>query len=126
LIPAIERINDVYKVKIKSITGDRGFWDKDNKDHLDKNKITNNICPRSVRMLSKKLKSKKFRTAQTRRSQTEGRIGILKNCFIGNPFMHKGFANQEVSVAHAILTHNLWVLARLMIANEYEEKKEAS
>ena len=125
LIPAIERINAAYKVKINSLTGDRGFWDKDNKEYLEKNTIANYICPRAVRVLSEKLKSKKFRKAQTRRAQTEGRIGILKNCFIGNPFKRKRFANQEVSVAHAILTHNLWVLARLMIANEPEELKEA-
>jgi IS5 family transposase len=125
LIPAIERIDKGYGIQINSITGDRGFWSEENAEYLDNKEITNNICPRSVRKLSKKLKSKKFKKSQTRRAQTEGRIGIIKNCFIGNPIRSKGFANQELSVAYAILTHNLWVLARLIIANETTESQEA-
>ena len=50
---------------------------------------------------------------QERRSQTEGRIGIVKNQFLGRPLRVKGFAHRELAVAWGVLTHNLWVLARL-------------
>jgi hypothetical protein len=55
---------------------------------------------------------------QNRRSQTEARIAILKNNFTGSPIKSKKFEYKENSVAWAVLTHNLWVLARL----EYSDK----
>ena len=55
---------------------------------------------------------------QQRRSQTEGRIGILKNQFLGRPLRVKGFAHRELAVTWGVLTHNLWVLARLPQAAE--------
>jgi len=54
-----------------------------------------------------------FRENQKRRGQTEERIGILKNRFLGNPLKSKGFASRQMSVAWAVLAHNLWVIARL-------------
>jgi hypothetical protein len=125
LIPAIKRINETFEGKIKSITADRGFSDPENTEYLDKNRITDHICPRSVRKLSEKLKSRKFKKSQTRRAQTEGRIGIIKNCFIGTPLRSKGFVNRDLSVAYAILTHNLWVLARIIIENKAAQLQEA-
>ena len=50
---------------------------------------------------------------QRRRSQTEGRIGILKNDFLGQPLRAKGYASRALGVAWSVLAHNLWVLARL-------------
>ena len=49
-----------------------------------------------------------------RRAQTEGRIGVLKNVFLqrGVP-RAKGFANRELQAAWAVLSHNLWVVARM-------------
>jgi hypothetical protein len=125
LIPALERIKKAYKEKIKSGAGDRGLWAKENAEYFEQNEIKNYICPRSVKMLTEKVKNKKFMKAQTRRAQTEARIGIIKNCFIGKTLRSKGFANRELNVAYAILAHNLWVLARMMIANEPDELKEA-
>jgi hypothetical protein len=63
--------------------------------------------------LIEKLRSEEFRSHQNRRSQIEGRIGILKNKFTGSPIKNKNFVYKETSVAWAVLTHNLWVLARL-------------
>ena len=48
-----------------------------------------------------------------RRGQTEGRIAILKNNFLGEPLRTKGFAGRNLAVTWAVLTHNLWVIARL-------------
>ena len=66
-----------------------------------------------------------FREHQRRRGQTEGRIGIVKNEFLGRPLRSKGFRSRELSVGWAVLAHNLWVLARLPQA-EAEEQQEAS
>ena len=54
-----------------------------------------------------------FREAQKRRAQTEGRIGILKNVFIGDRLSAKGFEHQRLEVAWCVMIHNLWVLARM-------------
>ena len=55
----------------------------------------------------------RFVQLQRRRRQTEGRIGIFKNGFLGRPLRAKGFAHREMAVNWQVLTHNLWVLARL-------------
>jgi len=55
----------------------------------------------------------RFVKLQKRRSQTEGRIGIFKNNFLGRPLRVKGFNNRRLAVAWAMLTHNLWALARM-------------
>jgi hypothetical protein len=50
----------------------------------------------------------------------EARIGIFKNVFMGRPAPAKGFAHRELAVGWAVLTHNLWVAARLA---ETEKKR---
>ena len=59
------------------------------------------------------MKEAKFVELQQRRSQTEARISIFKNGFLGSPLLSKGHANQSREVAWHVLTHNLWVIARL-------------
>jgi hypothetical protein len=56
---------------------------------------------------------KRFARLQRRRSQTEGRIGIFKNGFLGRPMRAKGFEHREAALCWQVLTHNLWVMARL-------------
>src|SRR5882762_6025746 len=73
----------------------------------------NALCPREPRQLKKRNGSWKFKRLQKRRSQIEPRIAILKSNFLGQPMRSKGFANRNLSVAWAVLTHNLWVIARL-------------
>jgi len=59
------------------------------------------------------MREKKFARAQRRRAQTEARIGILKAGFLGRPMRAKGFTNRELALAWGVLTHNVWMLARL-------------
>jgi hypothetical protein len=65
------------------------------------------------------MKEPRFVRMQQRRSQTEGRISILQRNFLGRPMRAKGFVHRELAVAWGVLTHNLWMLARLK-----KEKKE--
>lgn len=105
-----------------SFGADRGFVSKKLEALLEKHKIFNGICPKSVSDLETKLEDKKFVELQSRRSQTEGRIAILKNNFFGKPMRSKGFENRKTAIASAIFTHNLWVLARLPVTKEVEEE----
>jgi hypothetical protein len=59
------------------------------------------------------MKGRKFARSQRRRAQTEARIGILKQGFLGRPMRAKGFDHREVALAWGVLTHNLWMFARM-------------
>jgi transposase, IS5 family len=96
-----------------SVAADRAFDSEANQKRLGKSKIYNAICPRSPRQLRRRHRSWKFRRLQRRRAQTEGRIAIFKNVFLDEQLRSKGFVRRELSVTWAVLSHNLWVIARL-------------
>ena len=97
----------------QQIGGDRGFDSKANRGKLEAQGIYNGLCPRDPGDLKKRMKESEFVALQQRRSQTEARISIFKNSFLGAPLQSKGYTNQNLEVAWAVLTHNLWVIARL-------------
>lgn len=95
-----------------AVTGDRGFDSKANREELAGRKIYNGICPKAPSALKERMRDKRFVRLQQRRSQTEARIAIFKNGFLGAPLRVKGYGHQNLQVAWAVLTHNLWCLAR--------------
>jgi hypothetical protein len=98
---------------IEAVGGDRGFDSAQNRALLREQGIFNGLCPRGAQELKRRRHGARFGRIQRRRSQTEGRIGILKNDFLGQPLRAKGYAHRALAVAWSILAHNLWVLARL-------------
>jgi IS5 family transposase len=110
---SITRLEEKLKIHIGAVGADRGFDSETNQQWLKERQTYNAICPRSPKALKQRKKSWKFRKLQRRRSQCEGRIGIVKNNFLGRPLRSKGFARRELAVSWAVLTHNLWVIARL-------------
>jgi len=120
-----ERIVDRLGVKVKLMAGDRGFDSKANREHLQCHDIFNAVCPRNPGLLAQRLEETEFRQAQNRRSQTEARISILSNCFCGSPMKQKGFDHRKIHMGLSILSHNLWVLARLKIAQEKAQQQAA-
>ena len=118
----MDRFEDVFGSFPEAMAGDRGFDSKRNRNRLEKDGVYNAICPRSVSNLRERMKEEEFAQLQTRRAQTESRIGIFKNGFLGRPMRSKGFVHRESRVAWAVLTHNLWVIARLPLAEEQAEE----
>jgi Transposase DDE domain len=110
---SLRRIAEKLHVQVGAVGADRGFDSESNQQWLKEQKIYNGICPRSPKELKQRKQSWKFSRLQRRRSQCEGRIGIVKNNFLGRPLRSKGFASRELAVSWAVLTHNLWVIARL-------------
>lgn len=110
---SLNRIEEKLNIKVKALGADRGFDSETNRQLLEKRRTYNGICPRSVKELKRRKNSWKFSRLQWRRSQCEGRIGIMKNNFLGHPLRTKGFVGRELAVSWAVLTHNLWVIARL-------------
>lgn len=125
LLPeSLERIEKYYHCRPGAVTGDRGFDSADNRRYLERNGIKNNLCPKAVAVLREKLQDVTFCEAQKRRGQTEGRIGIVKNVFLGSPLRSKGFFSRQMSVAWAVLSHNLWVIARLPQAQTQDQEQQ--
>ena len=120
-----KRIEDRLNIKVKLMAGDRGFDSEPNRQHMQTNDIFNAVCPRNPSLLIERLKEDEFRKAQNRRSQTEARISILSHCFCGSPMKQKGFDHRHIHMGLSILSHNLWVLARLKIAQEKAQQKAA-
>jgi len=123
--PIIKRMQAYYG-RIHSSTGDRGFDSESNRDFLEEQNIYNGLCPRSPRQLQERITEPRFLELQTRRSQTEGRIGIFKNVFLGKPLRSKGFLHRQLNVSLSVLTHNLWVIARMALADEQSRRAEAA
>jgi len=110
---SLQRVEQNLAIHVAAVAADRGFDSESNQQLLKERKTYNGICPRSVKELKQRKRSWKFTGLQRRRSQCEGRIGIVKNNFLGQPLRSKGFASRELAVSWAVLTHNLWVIARL-------------
>ncbi len=113
---SIKRLVDECEYDLESLTGDRGCQSKTNdKELLDKG-IYNALAPRNPLEFAEKMMDERFKRLQKRRGQTEGRIGILKNTILDGSLYERDFAGKELKMAWAILTHNLWVLARIKAA----------
>jgi len=114
LLPrSVGRMEQAYGPKLKAVATDRGFDNELNRAGLASDGIYNAVCPRSPQQLQQRSGSWKFKQLQRRRAQTEGRIGILKNVFLGGQMRSKGFEHRSLTITWTVLVHNLWVLARL-------------
>lgn len=113
LIESLVRIEERLDIQIKTAVTDRGCDSRANRAYLEEMEIFNGMCPKAPERLKQRLQEVKFVSLQRRRAQTEGRIGILKNQFLGRPLRAKGFRNRERALGWAVLAHNLWVLARM-------------
>lgn len=109
------------------VVTDRGFESKANARMLERDEVFDGICPKDPTKLSRRMEEDEvFQAAMIRRSQTEARVGILKNVFLGGTPLAKGFANRQLQVAWAVLSHNLWVLARQPWACEQQAVLKAA
>ena len=98
---------------VKAVVTDRGFASASNSRTLKEGQTFDGLCPRQPAELSQRMKEKKFARLQRRRAQTEGRIGLLKQCFLGRPMRAQGAEHRKLALAWGVLTHNLWMLARM-------------
>jgi hypothetical protein len=122
---SLMRMEKHFGGRVGGYSGDRGFDSKGNVQHLDSKQIFNAICPKSPTELAARIKDPRFVEMQRRRGQTEARISIFKNSYLGRPLRSKGFEHKRNTVAWCVLTHNLWVLARMKIASEQQQRKVA-
>lgn len=122
---SVRRMRAAFGPVLKEVGADRGFDSEANQEALEEEEIYNGVCPRSPQQLKERGRSWKFKKLQRRRGQTEGRVAIFKNVFVGQPMRSKGFEQRELTVSWAVLTHNLWVMARLSLAERARQKLAA-
>jgi IS5 family transposase len=111
----LERIRKLSKKGLKAVCADRQFDSAENREELTGE--ANLIAPRNVEAFEQAHRNSRFVKAHARRAQTEGRIGILTNNFLPGRPRSKGLEHRRHTVSWAVLTQNLWVLARLPLAN---------
>jgi IS5 family transposase len=113
LFSSLLRVFEGTGRQVEAVVTDRGFASASNSRTLKEGGTFDGLCPRQPAELSQRMKGEKFARLQRRRAQTEARIGILKQNFLGRPMRAKGFAHRELGLAWGVLTHNLWMLAKL-------------
>jgi IS5 family transposase len=113
LFESLLRVWDGTGRRVGAVVTDRGFFSLSNSQTLAQAGTYDGLCPRQPVALRQRMKEARFARLQRRRAQTEGRIGILKNGFLGRPLRAKGAAHRELALAWGVLTHNLWMLARM-------------
>jgi len=123
--PAIQRLVSERRIPVANVWGDRGLHSAANEEFLESQGIRSGLCPRSVTDLATRLGNEPgMREGLKRRAGTEARISIIIRDFMGKPARAKGFEHREMMVGWAVLSHNLWVLARLECATPAEEIEE--
>jgi IS5 family transposase len=114
LLPGcLQYLYDQSGGQIKAAATDRGFDSAANHRLLEELGIKAYLCPKNPNELRQAMRDPEFAQVQKRRAQTEGRIGILKAKFLPGAVNAKGLKKRQEMTAWAILTHNLWLLARL-------------
>jgi IS5 family transposase len=113
LFGSLLRVREGTGRDVGAVVSDRGFFSASNSRTLREGNTFDALCPRPPAVLRERMKEEKFARLQRRRAQTEGRIGILKRNFLGRPMRAKGFEHRELALAWGVLTHNLWMLARM-------------
>lgn len=123
VIPASKRLIEEQSLPVTHVWGDRGLHSAQNEQALAQRGIYSGLCPRDIGTLQKRLKDDpKLHVGLKRRASIEGRISILVRQFMGAPPRAKGFEHRANVLGWAVLTHNLWKLARL----EQAEQKQAA
>lgn len=122
----VERMIEATQSKIVALWTDRGMESRENVKLLKSKNISNGICPKNPAELQEKLSDPEYAASMKRRASTEGRIGIFKNRIQKGGLRSKGYHNRSQAVAWGVLSHNMWVLARLPQAKEAEIERTES
>ncbi len=121
--PSIKRLKEEQKLPIQCLWSDRGMSSKSNEAMLARYGVKSGLCPRNPSELKERMQDPDYREGMKRRGGTEARVAILKNVILSNPMREKSFAAREKACGWAVLSHNLWVLARMEQAEKQSAKE---
>lgn len=125
IAPALKRLKEQQNLPLKNAWSDRGIQSESNEKLLKKHGIHSGLCPRDVNELRERLENEPgMREGLKRRAGTEARVSIIIRDFMGRSPRAKGFEHRKLMVGWAVLSHNLWVLARLEQREEVPDVSE--
>ena len=110
--PCVQRLK-ASALPVTKLWADRGMFSAANESLLAANGLHSGLCPRDPHELARRLQDPAVKAGMKRRGGTEARVAIFKNVFMGSPAKGRSFGARERACGWAVLTHNLWVLARL-------------
>lgn len=121
LAPALERLKpqEALKAGLKTVFSDRGIQSAANEKLLADEGLRSGLCPRQPSVLAQRLRDEPWlRAGLKRRGATETRIAIFKNVHCQGQLREKTHGKRELAIGRAVLAHNLYILAKLQIAQE--------
>jgi len=121
--PSVKRMIEQMKLPVEKLWADRGMFSRSNEELLEAHGIQSGLCPRNPAELKERLTDPAQREGMKRRGGTEARVAIFKNVILGNPARGKSIEAREKACGWAVLSHNLWVLARLPQADRKQGQK---
>ena len=106
---------------IEAVSADRGFSTQQGSRALAEQAVYDAVCPRNPKELKERFKEEDFSRLQRRRGSTEARIAIFKQRQ-GRRLREGSFTHRYLAVAWGVLGHNLWMIARMLVAQQLEAK----
>ena len=124
--PSVKRMKDDMKLPVSKLWADRGMFSAANEALLAARGIQSGLCPRNPEMLKQRLAEPGQKEGMKRRGGTEARVAIFKNVILNNPVREKSIDAREKAIGWGVLSHNLWVLARMAQASVRKKKAPAA
>jgi IS5 family transposase len=114
LVPALDSHRSLFGVDASCLTADKGYFEKDTLDTLEKRIDTVSIAKKGKRTTEQLVREHDpvFRHAQRFRAGVEGTISYLKRVLGLSRCFTKGWEHFQASVGASIFAHNLLILAR--------------
>ena len=111
--PSVKRMKEDMGLPVKKLWTDRGMFSAANEAILAAHGIESGLCPRNPQELKARLAQPGQKEGMKRRGGTEARLAIFKNVILNNPVREKSIDGRGKACGWGVLSHNLWVIARM-------------
>ena len=76
--------------------------------------------------MKKRMSEKLFGWLQRRRGGLEGRIGTVKNRYHSGRLRAKGYKHRSLATGWSVLSHNLWLIAKMLALEAQQRQRQAA
>ena len=111
---------------IGALSADRGFASRATSAHLRGLGIYDAVAPKDPEAMKKRMSEKLFGWLQRRRGGLEGRIGTVKNRYHSGRLRAKGYKHRSLATGWSVLSHNLWLIAKMLALGAQQRQRQAA
>ncbi len=111
---------------IGALSADRGFASRATSAHLRGLGIYDAVAPKDPEAMKKRMSEKLFGWLQRRRGGLEGRIGTVKNRYHSGRLRAKGYKHRSLATGWSVLSHNLWLIAKMLALEAQQRQRQAA